>query len=177
VAPIASRAPTFVLVAGPPGSGKTTLAGPLARELGLPLIAKDAIKEALMATLGAPATVVESRRLGGAAVMAMLAVARTSPGAVLDSTFYPYAVPHLTALPGPLVEIRCLCPRELARERYRVRAAERHPGHLDAERADDELWDEQHLRPLGLGPLIEVDTSCDVDVRALARRVEAAARS
>ena len=40
--------PTFVLVAGPPGSGKSSLAAPLATELGLPLLTKDDIKEALM---------------------------------------------------------------------------------------------------------------------------------
>lgn len=38
----------FVLVAGWPGSGKSTLAAALAAELGLPLLAKDEIKEALM---------------------------------------------------------------------------------------------------------------------------------
>ena len=44
--------PMFVLVAGPPGSGKSSLAAPLAKELGLPLLAKDEIKEALMSELG-----------------------------------------------------------------------------------------------------------------------------
>jgi hypothetical protein len=44
------RGNVFVLVTGPPGSGKTTLAGPLAERLSLPLIAKDTIKEALMKT-------------------------------------------------------------------------------------------------------------------------------
>jgi predicted ATPase len=43
---------TLVLVTGPPGSGKTTLAVPLARRLELPLIAKDTIKEALFDALG-----------------------------------------------------------------------------------------------------------------------------
>ena len=47
----------FVLVTGPPGSGKTTLAGPLAIALGLTLIAKDPIKEALMEALGTPGEV------------------------------------------------------------------------------------------------------------------------
>jgi predicted kinase len=42
----------FVLVAGWPGSGKSTLAAALAPELGLPLLAKDEIKEALMDALG-----------------------------------------------------------------------------------------------------------------------------
>ena len=94
------RSPIFVLVAGPPGSGKSSVAGPLAKELGLPLLAKDEIKEALMSELGRPGTVEESRRLGRAAVIAMLTVARSAPGAVLDSTFYPYTVAHLTELPG-----------------------------------------------------------------------------
>jgi len=57
----------FVLVAGPPGSGKSSLAAPLATKLGLVLLAKDEIKEALMGVLGPPATVDESRRLGRAA--------------------------------------------------------------------------------------------------------------
>ena len=37
----------MVLVTGAPGSGKTTLAGPLATELGFALLAKDRIKESL----------------------------------------------------------------------------------------------------------------------------------
>ena len=53
----------FVLVAGWPGSGKTTLATALAGELGLPLLSKDEIKEALMDGLGPPETVAQSRRL------------------------------------------------------------------------------------------------------------------
>jgi adenylate kinase family enzyme len=161
----------FVLVAGPPGSGKTRLAISLADKLGLPLIAKDVIKEMLMDTLGVPATVEESRTLGRAAVEVMLTVAQTSRGAVLDSTFYSYTVPSLQTLPGSIIEIRCRCPRALALSRYRARSAGRHRGHLDAERTDDELWDEQLLRPLGLGPLIEVDTTGEVDIDSLQRQL------
>lgn len=79
-----------------------------------------------MAVLGPPATLEETRRLGRAAVMVMLAVAKASPGAVLDSTFYPYAVPHLEQLPGTLIEVRCRCPRELAQARYEARSTGRH---------------------------------------------------
>lgn len=82
-------APVFVLVAGPPGAGKSTLAAPVAQRLGLALLDKDAIKQALIASLGPPADVQASRDYGTAAVMALLTVARTCPGAVLDSTFYP----------------------------------------------------------------------------------------
>jgi predicted kinase len=45
---------TFVVVSGSPASGKTTLARAIASELNLPLIAKDAIKEALMSVLPVP---------------------------------------------------------------------------------------------------------------------------
>jgi predicted kinase len=154
----------FVLVAGPPGSGKSTLAAPLAGELGLPLIAKDDIKEALMEVLGRPTTVPQSQRLGRAAVMAMLAVAEASRSGVLDSTFYPYTIEHLKRVRPPLIEIRCVCPLEVAQARYRARIRSRHAGHLDQQRSPDELWNEHHLRPLGLGPLINVNTETPVDV-------------
>ncbi len=164
----------FVLVAGPPGSGKSTVAAPLASVLSLPLLAKDAIKDALIEVLGVPATVQGSRELGRAAVMAMLTVARTSPGAVLDSTFYPYTLPHLRALPGQLIEIRCVCPPEVVEARYRARSASRHAGYFDSERPAEELWNEHHLTPTGLGPLIELDTTGQVDVASLAAQVRSA---
>ena len=164
----------FVLVAGPPGSGKSTLAAPLASELRLPLLAKDAIKDALIEVLGAPTTVEDSRELGRASVMAMLTVAKTSPGAVLDSTFYPYTLPHLRALPGQLIEIRCVCPRRVVEARYQARGRSRAKCHFDAERPAEELWNEHHLTPTGLGPLIEVDTTDQVDAAAVAARVRSA---
>ena len=118
-----------------------------------PLIAKDAIKEALMDVLGYPATVEQSRTLGRAAVMAMLNVATESPaGAVLDSTFFPYAFPQLRSLPGPLVEVHCSCPRELAVARYSARSPTRHAGHLDADRQPDELWNRTEHAPDGHRP-------------------------
>lgn len=128
-----------------------------------------------MSELGAPATVEDSRRLGRAAVMAMLQMARSAPGAVLDSTFYPYTVPYLTALPGTLVELRCRCPREVAQARYRSRSTTRHAAHLDDDRPPEELWNEHRLKPLGLGVQIEVDTSRPVVVGPLAERIKALA--
>jgi predicted kinase len=42
-----------VLVSGVPGTGKSTIAGPLAAELGFALLAKDTIKEVLADELSA----------------------------------------------------------------------------------------------------------------------------
>jgi predicted kinase len=83
----------FVLVAGWPGSGKSPPAAALTAELGLPLLAKDEIKEALLEGLGRPETAAASQRLGRAAVLAMLRTARTCPGAVLDSTWVRLCAP------------------------------------------------------------------------------------
>jgi predicted kinase len=160
----------FVLVAGWPGSGKSTLAAALAAELGLPLLAKDDIKEALMEGLGRPETVAASQRLGKAAVLAMLRTARTCPGAVLDSTWFGYALPLARTLPGRLIEVHCTVPLDLARARYRARTGHRHAGHLDDARSDQELWGETP-RPLGLGPVVVVDTSDPVDIAELAATV------
>ena len=101
----------------------------------------------------------------------LLAVAQTSPGAVLDSIFYPYAVPALRSLPGVIVEVRCRCTRDVALARYRARASERHVGHLDAMRSDAELWSDELVTPLGIGPVIEVDTSTTIDIDTLAQQI------
>lgn len=161
----------FVLVGGWPGSGKTTLSSALAAELGVPHLSKDVVKEALMDALGAPADVETSRRLGRAAVQVLLGVAQGCPAAVVDSTWYPYAEPLARSLPGPVVEVRCRVPVGIARARYFRRV--RDPRHLDGLRDGSELWAEE-VAPLGLGPLIEVDTSGDVDVAEVAAVVRSA---
>jgi len=163
----------FVLVSGPPGSGKTTLAAPLAARLELPLISKDVIKEALMESLGAPATVEESRRLGRAATEVMRALAETTSGAVLENAFTVTGAPTWRSLPGTIVEVRCSCPRELALARYRGRTGDRHRGHLDALRDESEIWNDDLLTPLGVGSLIDVDTSAAVDLDALVEQIRA----
>ena len=160
----------FVLVGGWPASGKSTLARALADDLGIPLLSKDAVKESLMDVLGAPETVDASQRLGRAAVAATLRAAQGCPTAVIDSTWFPSSLPLVRALRGPFVEIRCVVPVDVARERYRRRV--RDGRHLDHLRSEDELWGREVL-PLGVGPLIEVDTSRPVDPRALVGEVRA----
>jgi predicted kinase len=47
-----SRQPALVVVTGPAGSGKTTLAHSLAREIHCPAVCRDEIKEGLVSTIG-----------------------------------------------------------------------------------------------------------------------------
>ena len=155
----------FVLVGGWPGSGKTTLSSALAAELGIPHLSKDLVKESLMDAMGAPPDVEASRRLGRAAVHALLAAAKGCPAAVVDSTWFPYAEPLVRSLPGPIVEVRCRVPLEIARERHLRRVRDQR--HLDGLRDEEELWGEE-VAPLGLGPRREVDTSDAVDVAEVA---------
>ena len=164
----------FVIVSGPPASGKSTLAPQVASALGLPLIAKDTIKDALMSVLDVP-DVDTSRQLGRASVRAMLAVAGQSPiGAVIESNFYrSVAGAELNALPGRVVELFCRCSGDVAWDRYRSRAGTRHAGHFDHDRTRDELWNAEVAEPVAGGwPLLEVDTNTPVDVTAVVQFVE-----
>ena len=165
----------YVVVSGPPASGKTTLARALAPALGLPLIAKDTIKQALMTVLPVP-DVPASRTIGRASVAALLAVAAEAPAAVLESVWHrSYAVADLGSLPGTLVEVFCRCDPAIAAERYARRAGTRSAGHFDAERTIGELWNDDVARPVAGGwPVIEVDTTARVDVTSLVERIRAA---
>ena len=169
--------PVFVAVSGPPGSGKSTVAEPLARGLGLPLIAKDTVKEALMDALGAP-DVRASKQLGAAAIEVMLAVAAASPvGAVLDCNFRrSIAVGELRQLPGTVVEVFCRLDEDQAWDRFEGRAGRRHPGHFDEERSREEPWGDEVTEPVAGGwPVLEVDTSGDIDLDAVLTFVRRAA--
>ncbi len=166
----------FVVVSGAPGVGKSTLAGPLAERLGLPLIGKDHIKETLHDHIPASAErAAWSKILGGAAMELIWKLAGLAPAAVLEANFRPhsdYERGRLTALAAPLVEVYCRCPPELAAERYAARHAQRHPTHVSAEVSLQYLA--EFDRPFSLGPVIEVDTSGPVDIAALADAVRAA---
>lgn len=164
-----------VVVTGLPGSGKTTLAGPIASCLNVPLIAKDHIKELLADHLGLGPL---ADQYGKAAAQVMYGLAAKAPEVVLESFFWPgLSEPELLALERPLVQVHCRCAPELALKRFerRLRDGNRHPVHHTM---DD--WDRFSVGG-GLldlpGVRIDVDTTGAIDVDDVADRVVAAVRT
>ena len=161
--------PYLVIVSGAPGAGKTTLALRLARELALPLLTKDDVKEAIADVIDAKDRD-ESRRIGLAAYGVLYAVAArlldAGTGLVLESNFERGRAEERLA---PLVAksraviVQCEVPEAVALERYKTRAASgtRHAVHKDE--VVIEAWSrgiKSDHSSLELGiPVIPVDTS------------------
>ena len=164
--------PLLIIVTGLPCTGKTTLGRHIARELGLPFIHKDGIKETLFNSLGWRDRA-WSRQLGGATyhllyyLLEVLMQAGTS--LVIESNFDPQR--DSTTLAGLVkrhdyTASQVLCKTEGARllERFRARSDsnDRHPGHVDAfnyAEMEPQLL-KGRLAPLPLpGLLVEVDTT------------------
>ena len=163
----------LVYVSGAPGSGKTSLAAPLAAKLGYALLTKDRIKETLHDALGAPEPdLAWSRRLGAAAMELLWALATDAPAVVIEANFRPYSDyerARLSSLAARPVEVFCACPADLAMRRYSARAT--HPVHVVTTLSREAMT--EYDRPVGIGALITVDTTVAVDVNAVAASVQA----
>jgi predicted kinase len=166
-----------VLVSGAPGAGKSTLAGPLAAELGFALLAKDRIKETLAEVFGdGEGELAWSTRLGAASMELLWVLAAEAPAAVLEANFWPgdeRHERHLRKLDADAVEVHCACPLAVAMRRYSERRVSRHSVHAEAHRAvSPEAWAKWAM-PVGIGELVSVDTSTPVDIARLASEVRA----
>lgn len=169
-----------VLVSGPPASGKTTLARPLAERLGFALLSRDDIKESLYTSLDQPpGDLLASRRIGDAAMDLLWALAPHCPSVVLEANFRtrtPRDRARLASLQAALVEVHCRIPLDEASRRFARRALEErhHPAHPLTAMSPERMA--EYDTPFALGPVLAIDTTQPVDIDALAARVTAALR-
>jgi predicted kinase len=156
----------FVIVGGAPATGKTTLARALGVSLGLPVITKDDVKEAL-ATPFATGDREWSKQLGVAAYSVLYAVAErilaAGQGLVLESNFWhPDSEESLRELArlAPTVVIVCQTTDVLRRRRFEERAARgRHRVHVDSAILAEWTADDAKFRIDVRVPRLVVDTT------------------
>lgn len=156
--------PTLVLVTGPAGSGKTTLAYALGSALGAPVVSRDAIKEGMVAAEPGfvPATSDPlTMRTFGTFFANLDLLLRSEVTTVAEAAFqhrlWAQGLAHLDGL-ADLKVVRCGVDDDLARDRMRRRRAEQstRAAHADLEH----LAGSTTFVSLTLDvPTVEVDTT------------------
>jgi len=127
-------------VSGRLGAGKSSLAAPLAAELGYSLVTKDLVKETLHDALYVPGDGeidrAWSRRLGGASMELLWMLAARAGDMVIEANFHPhseYESDKLRGLGDRIVEVHCACRDGQLRPAGRHRLVD-HRGHHRAGR-------------------------------------------
>jgi len=163
----------LIIINGLPGTGKTTIAKPLAEQLGFPLVSKDTIKEFLFDTIGVGDRE-WSKTLGkvSSEFLYSLADELLSKGhsVIIESAFEPiYAQPNIQKyidLYHPEVfEIYCTTEKEVRRKRFEERneSGLRHAGHQDHTNylSEDDEEPTNKFAPINIGLLKKIDTTHD----------------
>jgi glucokinase len=167
-----------ILVNGVPASGKSTVSArlvPMLEEAGIPAVplSLDTVKEALFAHLGTGDRE-ENRRLGRASYQAIFDSIAAFPDSLVPvvDAWHGFQPPevlrgHLErARIDHVVEVWCRVAPETAAARYRARA--RHPGHPPASYADELRALAGRARPMGFGPVVEIDSDGPPDPAVMA---------
>lgn len=157
-----------LFVTGPPASGKSSVVEPLAQALPyFALLQKDPLKEALYDAMlqSDPQTPPASRLLSDVALRMLWALAPDCPRVILEANFRtrdPGERARFQSLHASKLEVHCVCPFDVALQRFAARAGKRHPAHT-VHTLTPEIFAESEP-PFALSPVIEVDTTKPIDL-------------
>ena len=168
------RGRRLVMVNGVPASGKSRVAAALSDASGWPVYALDTVKDPFLSEIGGVDRAF-NRVLGRASYRAIFALIAAGPPdmtAIVDAWFGFQPRDLLQSLLaeagiGEVSELFCHAPPGLIAERYRTRAGGRPSGHPGPEYADELRALAERARPMGLGPVHEVDTSGPLNIGAI----------
>jgi len=166
----------IILIQGSPGSGKTTLASKLSKELGILHISKDDLKETFFDSVGYNDPDL-SRKLGMISNKVLFKIIEKvtddSSHLMIESNFDPKLGKEEleAALSGKnikLLEIFLYATNEVLISRFESRwsSGERHRGHVDNLRLNDlKEYLKQRQRPISIAKdIIEIDTECSSEI-------------
>lgn len=161
----------LIILNGLPATGKTTLAKYLTVQTGIPVVAKDTIKEFMFDTLGTGDREWSSR-FGAVANEFLYVLAATlleaGKSVIVENAFEKaFAAERLRSLAVkydvPVIEFYCRADKDVRRARFieRNESGNRHAGHVDSLNYimgdEDQLLDK--YAPLGIGETHILDTT------------------
>ncbi len=172
--PQTARPRRLVLVNGVPASGKSSVAIGLSHATGWPVLSLDTIKNAFLTEIEGVDRPF-NRKLGRASLKAMFDIMNDAPAGstiIMDAWFgfQPREfLAELIAASGveDIAEIWCSAPPETIGARYGARAGSRPAGHPGMEYVPELIALAARAEPLRLGPVMDVNTTSDVDFPSL----------
>lgn len=181
IAALRSAAPTgkrLVMVNGVPASGKSAVARKLAKATGWPLLSLDTVKNPFLEEIDGVDRPF-NRKLGRASLKAMFSVLAAAPAGttfIMDAWFGFQPRELLAELVAKsevdaIAEVWCAAPPEVIGARYGARAGKRLPGHPGADYVPELIALAARAEPTRFGPVIEVDTTNQINIGKLTRRV------
>ncbi len=171
----------LVLVNGVPASGKSGVALGLSRATGWPVLSLDTIKNEFLAEIEQVDRPF-NRTLGRASLRAMFALveqARPGETLILDAWFGFQPPEFLAGLidavgPAAIAEIWCSAPPETIGARYAARVASRPHGHPGMDYVPELIALAARAEPSRFGPVVETETTAEIDFATLRTQVESA---
>ena len=159
-----------VILQGPSGCGKTTLGMRLSKDIGVPYIGKDTVKEMLFDTIGHPANREENYAYGRVAIGAIFNIISEcvviGKPVIVDCAFYAKeaaaGLERYSIDEQQLLQLFLVAPPEVLMERFntRLESGERHEGHGDSIKDDAGVFAEyiRKYEPFDIQNTIYVDT-------------------